>query len=105
MSLNFESKEYDFKFFVFFIEKRRSKSSSKKSLHSRLSVQSVFHTRQQRFHCHICHQGFTAKRNLQRHMQIHNYYRNKFECELCQRQFSWKHTLNIHKEKAHNIKI
>lgn len=84
-------------------EKRRAKTSaSKKSLHSRLSVQSVFHTRQQRFHCHLCHQGFTAKRNLQRHMQIHNYYRNKFECEHCQRQFSWKHTLNIHVEKAHH---
>ncbi|CAG2157026.1 unnamed protein product [Oppiella nova] len=84
-------------------EKRRSKSS-KKGLHSRLGSQSVFHMRQQRFHCHICHQGFTAKRNLQRHYQIHNYYRNKFECELCHRQFSWKHTLNIHREKAHNIK-
>jgi hypothetical protein len=55
----------------------------------------------QRFHCHICHQGFTAKRNLQRHMQIHSYLRNKFECDVCHRQFSWKHTLIIHKEKVH----
>ncbi len=93
-----------FKCILIITEKRKHKSTAKNSLHSRLQSQS-FHTRQQRFHCHICHQGFTAKRNLQRHMQIHNYYRNKFECEVCQRQFSWKHTLNIHKEKAHNIKL
>lgn len=59
----------------------------------------------QRFQCHICHQGFTAKRNLQRHMQIHSYYRNKFECELCGKKFSWKHGLNSHKEKTHNINV
>ncbi|XP_054168003.1 zinc finger and BTB domain-containing protein 41-like [Oppia nitens] len=83
---------------------KRKPKSSKKSLSSAVDP-TILQLRQQRFQCHICHQGFTAKRNLQRHYQIHNYYRNKFECEHCDRQFSWKHTLNIHREKAHNIKL
>ena len=75
-----------------------SRKSNKSDPNSLYPFQEV-----QRFQCHICHQGFTAKRNLQRHMQIHSYYRNKFECELCGKKFSWKHGLNSHKEKTHNI--
>ncbi|XP_015794579.1 longitudinals lacking protein-like [Tetranychus urticae] len=79
---------------------RKSNTTSSDGSPSNFAFQGV-----QRFQCHICHQGFTAKRNLQRHMQIHSYYRNKFECDLCGKKFSWKHGLNSHKEKTHNINV
>jgi protein bric-a-brac 1 len=85
----------------------RKQGSSHRKSNNRSETSSALYSFQgvQRFQCHICHQGFTAKRNLQRHMQIHSYYRNKFECELCGKKFSWKHGLNSHKEKTHNINV
>ncbi|KAJ6512913.1 hypothetical protein C8R45DRAFT_329308 [Mycena sanguinolenta] len=52
-----------------------------------------------RFFCELCGAGFTAKHNLQNHMNSHNSIKD-FACPSCGRGFTTKHVLSRHQRKC-----
>jgi Zinc finger, C2H2 type len=53
--------------------------------------------------CDICSKTFMKKKNIIRHMVIHQSNRHKFQCTQCVKSYMSRSTLNMHIKKKHQL--
>jgi len=59
------------------------------------------HKRDNFFECHICHNRFTLKANLERHVQLHTEIKRPYVCDLCGSSYFTYPALKEHYSNAH----
>ena len=53
------------------------------------------------FECSICHEKFSRRNSMNRHMKSVHERKKSFECNLCDSKFAQKVTLNRHMKAVH----
>lgn len=70
---------------------------------SHMKYHNVTHTGEQPYQCLICHQKFSLKCNLQRHLQHHSNLNSAYCCNICSIAFRSKSSLTKHNNMKHSF--